>query len=385
MKFCTPINSKEELLALADSQIHEVLLGHSDLSRFGELSTLELLELTEMAQKMDMTPVLVWDRLLTENEFVNCLETLEQLNLNLFSSTRVQDIGAAQYILEKYPHLKIQLVLDSGNHNFIGIKSWEEFFGAKLERLVLSVEITKEKLNRYLKDLKTPVEIQGLGPLLLFTTPRKLLGQYFEDEESFRTEVSSEESPHKGFQIYENSHGTSMFHFKDLFLGEFVHELAQAGLSYMRLEHLFNTSVEDCKHFTEIISRNSEEAVQKFKELYPNKVMRGLFITNKTDILFDKISNPILRERNEDFFGEVMAVERDKYLVIKQFSSEVSAKPGDELFFATPDGKQKSAKISFMEDLYLNKINCSVSGSEFLMNYIRSIPPKSLVYFAPRS
>src|SRR5690606_4501254 len=111
--------------------------------------------------------------------------------------------------------------------------------GARLTRLVLSIELSKESLKNIVPALKTPCELLVLGRILLFHSPRALLAPLagpVADPAWLEAVGASEESPHKGFPLLENKHGTFMFLPKDFCLAEQLPELKELGLEYMRFD-----------------------------------------------------------------------------------------------------------------------------------------------------
>ena len=89
--------------------------------------------------------------------------------LDHFDAIRVQDPGALEYLLEK-TNIKIQLVLENGNHNLLGIQTWVDYVVDRLDRVVLSIELPKDKLREYVQKLNVDIEFYILGQILIFYT-----------------------------------------------------------------------------------------------------------------------------------------------------------------------------------------------------------------------
>ena len=167
----------------------EVLIATKEFSRFGRLEDDQVMGFVSQVKKLGLFPIFVWDILQTENEFQQRCKLFEKLPLSEFSEIRVQDPGVLQFIKTKYPWLKIQLVLETGNHNQLGILTWINYCGSSLSRLVLSLELPKNKLSEILREIqKLPVaknvriELMVYGPILLFYTPRNLLKPLMQTE-----------------------------------------------------------------------------------------------------------------------------------------------------------------------------------------------------------
>ncbi|MEE3266368.1 MAG: U32 family peptidase, partial [SAR324 cluster bacterium] len=175
MQFNTYLESLSALAQIQQTSIREVILEHKSLSRMGKQNTKSLISLLNAALSCGLSPVLQWDILSTEHTFRHCLTLLNRLPLAKFHAIRVQDLGAAEWIRQEHPELPLHLIVESGNHNIIGLQRWAEYFGPQLQRLVLSTELPKSALIEYSKILTVPCEILIVGRILLFYTPRKLL------------------------------------------------------------------------------------------------------------------------------------------------------------------------------------------------------------------
>jgi putative protease len=151
----------------------ELIVGSVELSRYSLTKTDEMLEILAYAKKNDLSVVLEWDTLNQENKFLKACNVLDHLPLHDFKAIRLQDPGAVFYIKNKYPWLPIQLILENGNHNLIGLLKWCDYLGDQCQRLILSNELSREKIREYAKILKTPLEVLTFGRILLFYSPRK--------------------------------------------------------------------------------------------------------------------------------------------------------------------------------------------------------------------
>src|SRR5690606_27178764 len=107
--------------------------------------------------------------------------------------------------------------------------------------------------------------------------------------------------PHKGFPLIENQHGTFMFHIKEFCLVDYAQELKENGLSYFRIDQRFEEK--KLREITELVRKFSEEEFLKFKEEYSQDLMRGFYLVNKTDVLFPKLKNSRLQQREGNYLG----------------------------------------------------------------------------------
>ena len=151
------------------------------------------------------------------------------------------------------------------------LQGWCDLAKGKLERLILSIELSKDTIVEYATKLKVPCELLGFGRILLFYTPRPLLSalapEKFSQNEELAVLGESEESPHKGFPIVENQHGTFMFHIKEFCLVDFANDLRDSGLSFFRLDQRWETPSK-LSDVTKLCQNFSPEGFEQLKNSY---------------------------------------------------------------------------------------------------------------------
>ena len=111
MKFNTYLDNKKTLELIHDTSIREVILEHKTLSRMGRLDTDSLLSLTDKALESGLSPVLQWDILCTESNFEKSINLLDKIPLSKFTTIRVQDIGAAEWVRQEFQKFLYILLL----------------------------------------------------------------------------------------------------------------------------------------------------------------------------------------------------------------------------------------------------------------------------------
>ena len=109
-------NELDKLISLKTHSAVEIMVGVKELTRYCQTSIDEMQDLVVIAKKNNFNVVLEWDALNQEEKFVNSCLIIDRLPMHEFKSIRVQDPGAVEYIKNKYPWLKIQLILENGNH-----------------------------------------------------------------------------------------------------------------------------------------------------------------------------------------------------------------------------------------------------------------------------
>lgn len=378
----------------------EVLLGISELSRFGTFKKEALSEMVKKAKEKKHTPVLVWDVLQTEDRMDLNREVFKTLPLHEFERVRVHDPGVLSFVMDNFPWLKIDLILETGNHNSLGLETWVKFVGDKLQRVVLSLEIPKEKLKEIvlmLKKINPKLEIELLvfGPILLFYTPRPLLKalkpvenmsvkELIESDVTLYASGTSEESPHSGFPLIENRHGTFMFNTKDHSLLTEMNDLLAMKLDAFRFDlEILNHKNEELfekyfSHVNSLVNISDSEAL-RLKEISVRPLIKGFFQTNKTDVLFTKLKNRTIERHDTNFVGEVIDVERDKGLCLWVKSKNKIELP-KKMKLISPENKVKEIALETLVTLTGERVMTLIPGEYYLVPYLNSITLKSKVY-----
>jgi putative protease len=392
MKLVTYIESiidAEKLIAENYAGDYEVIVGTNLLSRFSKNSIEEMLELTQNLLKNNIDVVLEWDALNQEEKFLASCAVIDRLPMHDFKAIRVQDPGAVEYIKSKYPWLKIQLILENGNHNLIGLSKWCEYLGDQCERLVLSNELSKEKLADYARVLKTPLEVLVFGRILLFYSPRLLLSPLEKEKieaQSIEANGSSEESPHSGFPLIENSHGTFMFNVKDLYLLDHLDELQDLGIGHARVDLRFDQALPNyLKDVVNLFSKKILESELTIKKSNPRPCIKGFYNINKSDVLFTKLKNKRTQRLDEFYVGEIVDVERDQQLALLVKTRGFEASSLIELKFITPEGKEKILKPSWMKSSSGENIVMALQNDLVLIPYTNGVSVKTQVYLNPKT
>jgi putative protease len=358
----------------------EVILGHIDFSRFGKLSNDDFKNLANRSKELNLRVILEWDILMTEDKFHQLQNKIFDL-LPHAEALRVQDPGAFEWCLKNTNH-PLQFVAENGNHNIRALEAWIEHAQGRLERIVLSLELPKNKIQEYCEQLKSPCELLGLGRILLFYTPRQLLAPLQDDKVSYNDELvaigESEESPHKGFPIIENRHGTFMFHIKEFCVLEYAQELEDYGLSSLRLDLRWT----DFSVIDLIMSYMKKEInFEELKNTYPQDLMKGFYLTNKTDVLFPKLKNHRLQNRQGDYVGEVIEAEKGSHIAI-HIKNERGLKKSDRLRIIHPKGDEFFINIYSLRNLALEDVEIVSNDSVAIIQFAGGVWVKSHVFYA---
>lgn len=387
MKLITYANSVHDLSIAKESSVSEVIISSKELNRNSKLDADTVNTLLKSAKDLELCTVLEWDILITDNQFDQAILEFNKIDHSLVDKLRVQDIGVLEYALSE-TSMPIQFISETGNHNLTGLKKWESYIGDRLDRMVLSIELSKDVLSEYIKELTCEVEYLVLGKILLFYSPRKLLSPLLDGENEKvnylddRLEAlgESEESPHKGFPLVENKHGTFMYHIKDLFLLDKLQDLQEIKLAWARVDLRFESDLSLLGKVSKLILENTGD-VKSLKEEYPHDVIRGYFQINKSDVLFKKLKNYRIQRKDDKYIGEVIEILKGEYLAIN-IKKDTVFNLDSQIKFITPEGKELSCKVHELKDMALNDINSTDTHSLVLMNYMGGVWPKSQVYLA---
>lgn len=368
----------EEILELNQLGVDEIIISSVEFSRFAQNTFDQLIEMIGLKNKIKARLVFEWDTLMQESLFQKTQAILKKLPLHEFEAIRVQDPGALFFIKENYSWLKIQLILETGNHNLPGLEKWTLYLGNQLERIVLSNELSKEHLKKYCSELNIPVEIQVFGRILLFYSPRKLLSPLEKEKvekDLLQALGTSEESPHSGFPLIENRHGTFMFNVKDLSLLEHWNELVDIKVSAARFDIRFEK--ENFKAQTLLSKINSDDT----KVVGPRPFIKGFYNINKTDVLFVKLKNRKIERKDSQYLGEVLDVEKNVNLCLI-FKNNFELNYPLKIKIITPEGKEKQVEVSQVTNSLSETITQAKNTEIGIIKYVNGVTVKSQVYLA---
>ncbi|MFG1504333.1 U32 family peptidase [Halobacteriovorax sp. ZH5_bin.2] len=393
MKTTTYLNSLNDLPGIIanKSSVSEVILATRLFSQIGKLSVDDMAQAISSLKSEGMAFSLEWDILMTETRFgMYKQQFLKYADLG-FKSIRLRDPGAVNFCLNEFPNLKIDLLLDTGgHHNLNSIKVWKKLVGDRLRKIVLSIELSSSVIRDFCQEIHSwgvETELLVFGRILLFYTPRNLVSPLYSDEslEDNYLEVSgsSEESPHKGFPIVENQHGTFMFNTKDQFLLEYIDELKECGVNDLRVDtrHLENNNL--LSDVVALINAFDKTKAKEVKDQFGNSTTRGFFHVNKSDVLFKKLKNKRTQRQDEGFLGEVVDVVKKSHMAILikgMRAEEFALKVGDELRLNTPDGKVKTTKVHKITHTNGSETDSAKTGELVLIPHVSGVSVKTMAY-----
>lgn len=390
MKLITYAENTNQLSTIAE-QFHssgltdaEVIVSFRSIGRVTQTTKSELLEMIALNQKLKLNLVLEWDVLKQDSLFKKICNEVQDLPLHEFKAIRVQDPGALHFLKTNFSWVKIQLILENGNHNLEGLKRWQDYLGSQLDRLVLSNELSKDHLKAYAEKLSAPLEILAYGRILLFYSPRSLLKPVLNPSqfEAYQIETfgTSEESPHAGFPLVENQHGTFMFNVKDLFLLDHLNELRGLKVGAVRVDLRFDENFKNLSDVISAFNNTNENIITNLKQRNVRPFIKGFYNINKTDVLFSKLKNKRIQRQDDAYIGEVVDVERDFNMAVLIKSKHQTLSTGDWIRILTPEGKTKEFAVQEMTNTHGDAVFKAAQNDIVMLPFVRGIVGKSQVY-----
>ena len=190
--------------------------------------------------------------------------------------------------------------------------------------------------------------------------------------------INSNETNHSRFTALENKHGTFLFHAKDLNLLNSFIKFKIINLDYFRLD-LRHLNLFFLKKALNLVDKFSLKKMNNFNKLYPNKITKGYFSVNKSDIIFEKLKNKCLQDKGFNYLGEIIESVKNEYLVIYIKNGCNSLKKGQCIKMINPLGFKIYTVITSLKNLNLQEV-CEVKSSLAIINYISNAHCKTLVY-----
>ncbi|MBF0286616.1 MAG: U32 family peptidase [SAR324 cluster bacterium] len=378
LTFNTFVNSSSQLSLLQSTSIKEVILEHKDLSRLGSLGTTDIKKLIHKAHEQGLFSVIQWDILGTDEEINRGVQIIQQLPISKINAIRIQDLGIAELIRQNFPQLPIHLIVETGNHNLIALKQWVNYFGKQLQRLILSLELPGFILRQYCEMLPIPCEILGLGKIPLFYTSRKLLTPLRQTAgPPFECSVTSDELQQHYFPTLENSHGTFMFYYYDLFLLDLLPELKETHLGILRLDLRSVDSFEWIQQIDSLQHHHSTLIVQELKAKWPIHTTHGFYRANRTDRPIARLKNKYLMDYGPNLVAYVIESVKGQHITVM---TRQSFCVNECLLFTTPEGKDIKLQPSSICNTHGQEVESTDRTGVWLIPYHKWIVPKTLIY-----
>ncbi len=280
------------------------------------------------------------------SDIKNIKELLKILVKNNFYGVRTEDLSILNIIEENNLNLKIILDSTTGGNNINYYNFFSEF--KSVERIVLSRELSIEKILEYAKKTKVNLEIQAYGRLQIFHTKRKLIKAMEESQEKTLPKLLYLQEPKRNdefFPLLETNDGTIMFHSKLINFYEYQKELIKFNIiQLIDLRHIKDTENYEkiLKHFTNI--ENSD--------LTQIEKLPFLEIKKETTHSLPKFFSENKNNSNIIETGIVLDSKKGKEIILKSF---IELKLDMEVIFYNNKKKELPYTIK-----YLNKFGTNI-------------------------
>lgn len=370
MKYNLILKHIEDLIQIKKYPlVEEVLIEPIELSRFGNKNLQECQILAQHAKNNQLKTVLVWDQFIHQKNLNNSLQWIHLINWKFWDEIRVLDLGILNYL---YQHTQkpIQLIAEYNHHNLEALLKFEDHFKDRLSRLILSLEISKNYLQTIIQKTKSSIEIQGVGRILMFQSPRKMLN-FSLNHVSENAMIESKLSGNRSFPVFENSNGFFMFHHKDIYILDKISELESIHLDWLRLDNHFNKTNE----ILSLLDTNQSHAEKKSR--WPRPVFKGFYKLNQTQKSFFKFHNPYLTDRDQTMIGEVIQTQKDQSIIIELIRPISRHIP---LLIVTPEGHTIEHTSNEMRDIFSNPIQSANADTLIRLPWRKRVAHHALVY-----
>ena len=382
MKFTTYVTSKEDILACAAApNLEEVLIGPSELSREGRLSIEQAQELAKEAAQHGLKAVLVWDILMTQDEFASRSKKVTEIDLNLFAAIRTQCPGAAMWVRSNLPEKALQFIVENSNHNMPGLKRWVA--DLRPQRMVLSTQLPEDKLISCCQQLGVECEVLGAGKILLFYSKRHLLQANFDRDDDtsdahwIYADSASEESASRPFPTIENEHGTFMYLNKDHFILDSLARLDAAGMHTIRIDL---RDLQTGEHAAQGIAEICTMTVAQdpgLDSVWARPTSAPFFKRNRTDKQFSRMKPQTRLLRDANCVAEVVSVERGELLgilTLREFDTK-----GASFTFVAHDGTELPASLSSFTDISGNTLTSCAPQKIVRCSFVKGVKPGAIL------
>jgi putative protease len=364
----------EDIERLATYGVTEILLEPQVLSKRGTLSRKELEDAFTLCERYSLDIFLQWDILNDQKYFHQRSRWLSGLPLEKIKAVRILDTGAAFWFMQQNFPCRLHLICEVGNRNLLGLQRWCTHFAPQLDRLILCSEIPLGQLKEWVPQLPVSCELLGLGPLLLFYSPRALLSPHL--GQVGEVTAQSEESQNRAFPVVETNHGTYLYHSKDLSLMSSLRVLEELGLQHIRWDRYETPEPATLSLFAEHFQQRTPESLERLKNAGKRPWIPGFFSGNHSDSTFSQLKNKLWSHRGDDFVAEVVDVQKKSAIAI------YTQKPfyqGESFYYLTPEGLKKPFVAHALKDTQGQPVSFLPSGKIGILPWMSQISPKSLV------
>ena len=251
----------------------------------------ELVEAVEYTHSLEKELWVTLDIIPTNLELEGLDEYVKYLESIKVDGVMVSDLGVFQVVKDN-SSLKISVSTQSSNTNWRAVKMWYEL-GAR--RVVLAREISIDNIAEIrAKVPEMEVEVHIHGAMCMSTSGRSLLSNYMAtkditpgDNEFWRFSVEEQTRPGEFMPVYEDEHGTHIFHSRDLCTIEYLDRILDLEVDSLNIEGRMMSSeylVTSVRVYREAMDRYysgnykyDEEWLKELQEVSPRGYTAGFY------------------------------------------------------------------------------------------------------------
>lgn len=206
----------------------------------------EIIKAINYAHERNVKVYITVNILAHNEDFVGLIDYLKFLDKEGADGVIVSDIGIASLVKE-YTNLELHVSTNANITNIHSAKMWVKL-GAK--RLVLARELSLQEIKEIKNEVGENIDLEcfGHGAMCISYSGRCLLSNYLTGRDSNKGEcaqpcrwqyalgVKSDIEETNYFPILEDGKGTYILNSKDICMIEHIKELAQAGVTSLKVE-----------------------------------------------------------------------------------------------------------------------------------------------------
>lgn len=286
----------------------------------------------------------------------------------------VADPGVFQLVKQQHPQMKIHISTQASTTNAQACRFWYEQ-GAR--RIILARELTLQEIKAIRYEIPEDLELEvfGHGAMCMAYSGRCLLSAYLTGRDANRGrcaqpcrwsfELTESGHPDKSLVMEEDERGTYFLNSRDICMIEHIPELAEAGVSSLKIEgrmksgYYVSTVVQAYRSAIDRWTQNQQayscdpEWMGDLKKTTHRPFSTGFFFQGPED--HANLSIDLIDEREATVAGQVLAWLSDKKLALVEQKNCIEA--GDMLELVQP-GKQNQCFVArTILDLALSPIN----------------------------
>ena len=289
-------------------------------------------------------------------------------------SVRVQDPGVA-LLFNELGDFTFQLATETGNNNLSGLRYYADNQLVNFERQVLSNDWELASIHQARAAVSCELEFLVHGPVLLQYTDRRLMAGYDADSADDPDQLAA--SPQRmadvegrAYPLYDNPHGHFMYASFDKALYKYAEQLRSCQFDTWLIDARGESAdylICALQAYREIIDAEPREATyQSLQEQARRHLKPGFFLINNTDYVFEADAK---RHAEKRCLARVVDSIKRKTLVFEVLEPfALGVYP-----VRTPEGKEKTLRITHMEDLQGNEIAEANTGDLVKVSWAKGL------------